>query len=216
MFFLDLCRRVSERSVSVLALFSIATDIRTKTQLCQIYHKPLWYSSALTSPKIYIVFLRGHRSPDGAHMDAKDTFFSLPNLMQLFSQLWKRDFSSAAGGQAARRPFESEAKVVISVWGDHYGKSTGASVLWGEAKFTRLAVCLFPFSPFYISLCFWHHKRLKFFCVWWAVRGFKIPLSSLYSRPLNEPWKRFCSLLVEMRLNDNSVFISGDIFHYFA
>lgn len=96
-------------------------------------------------------------------------FFSLCQIWCNFSF----DFESGLRLELAAgvQPFESKAKVVISVGRDHYGKSTGAFVLWGKAKFIPLSVFLSPStflslfsrSILYLSapspLSFRHHKR---------------------------------------------------------
>lgn len=70
-------------------------------------------------------------------------------LFFFLCQIWCNfsfDFESGLRLELAAgvQPFESKAKVVISVGRDHYGKSTGAFVLWGKAKFIPLSVFLSP------------------------------------------------------------------------
>lgn len=150
-------------------------------------------------------FRKWQRSTDGVHMDMGDTFSSVFNLTQLLSWLWK--WTRVCCRQAAIWEQSEGSNQCVR---DHYGKSTGAFVLWGKAKFTSsvcISVCLFLYSflpldsafpcPPSAPSCFalgtikgfkWLCVRL---CVWLAGRGFNIPVSSLYTQPKNEPGSSF-------------------------
>lgn len=84
-------------------------------------------------------FKKWQRCADGAHMDAP-----LPQIWCNFSL--SSESTLGLGFAAVWEQSEGSNQPVR----DHYGKSTGASVLWGKAKFIFLSV--FQSVPFPLSL----------------------------------------------------------------
>lgn len=70
-------------------------------------------------------------SSDGAHVH------SPPSLMQRFCRLWK--MVRSVWSAAVRPPSQSEAKVVISLWGDDYGGWISAAKLILSSAFAMSA-----------------------------------------------------------------------------
>lgn len=116
-------------------------------------------------------------------------------------QIWcnfSSDFESGLRLEfaAGRQPFESKAKVVISLWGIIMENPQEPSFSEEKLNVPPLSVfclnssCLCPSSA-PSSLALGTMKGFKWLCVRLAGCGLKVPVGGLYTQPWNEPGSSF-------------------------